>query len=103
MTVKNLSQLKRALSSGVPFEVVNHHIHPAYTGHVRVVHVMQTNGMYTYAYKDPGAYINSLNGGKGLWCPFGKASDWSFYESFIRFSIKGRAIMDIRLLEKGGE
>ena len=103
MTVKNLSQLKRVLASGAPFEIVSHHIHPEYTGHVRSVRIMQTNGMYTGMYGDPHAYINGLNSGKGLWCSFGKASDWTFCGDIIKLNLHGRPVMDIRLIGKDGE
>lgn len=100
MAVKNLSQLKKALASGTPFEITAHYMHPDYAGQVRVVQVMQTNGMYTGMYNDKAARINTLNGGKGLWCSFGKASDWSFDGEKISLSLRGRPIMDIKLIKK---
>ena len=100
MTVKNLAQLKRALASGTPFEITTHYMHADYTGQVRVAQVMQTNGMYTGMYNDPRHWISAANYGKGLWCSFGKASDWSFDGEKIGLQLRGRPIMDIRLIEK---
>lgn len=98
--VKNLAELKRALAAGVPFEVVEHFIHPDYTGQKRVVQKMQTNGMYTGIYGDPDAPLSKVNYGKGSWIDFGKASDWTFCNGLCQQHPNGRPIWSIRLLEQ---
>lgn len=92
MTIQNLSQLKKAINAKTPFVIVKHYIHPQYTGQKRVPHVLQTNAFYSIAVDDNPKYddngnplvselvlrTNLSNCGKGVYMPYGKASDWSF-------------------------
>ena len=98
MNIKNLSELKRALSTH-PFEIVEHFIKPDYTGQTRIVQVMQTNGMYSGIYNEPDAEISKQNYGKGSWIAFGKASDWTFFHGLCHQKHNGKSIWTIRVLE----
>ena len=75
--IKNLAQLKRALTVGTKFKMVNHW-HEDYIGQIRVVQGVQTNGIYSGIYGDPDNTLSKLNQGKGLWMAFGKAKEWHF-------------------------
>lgn len=97
--VNNLSQLKKALAAGVPFQIVEHFMHQDYTGQIRIVQKMQTNGMYTGIYGEPGHKVSMLNDGRGCWCSFGKASDWTFLNGLAQLKSRGRPIMTIRLIQ----
>jgi hypothetical protein len=85
MEIKNLSQLKRVLREGHDFIIVKHFIKPEYTGQIRKVNIMQTNGMYSIDsvnFKNP---INNANGGRGTWLEFGKAKDWKFENGLCEY------------------
>lgn len=116
MIVKNLTQLKKAIEARTPFEIVKHYIHP-YTGQIRVPNVVQTNGFYSVTRDDVKNEVNMFNGGKGVWMPYGKASDWKFDgESITAFTTRyeyktdnagvvyrdyhDEPVMTIRFLEK---
>lgn len=100
MEIKNLSQLKKALKDGHTFEIVEHFYHPEYAGQVRCVQVLQTNGMYTGIVGEPTSRISLLNGCKGSWCDFGKASDWVFENGLCKQSHDhGTPIWTIRVLD----
>lgn len=76
--VKNLSQLKKALTMGTKFVMVEHFIRPEFKGQKRIVKVVQTNGIYSAIDGEPDNPLSNVNYGKGLWLSFGKASDWTF-------------------------
>ena len=85
MEIKNLSQLKRVLREGHDFIISKHFIKPEYTGQIRKVNIMQTNGMYSIDsvnFKNP---INNANGGRGTWLEFGKAKDWKFENGLCEY------------------
>ena len=78
MEIKNLSQLKKAINAGLQFTIVKHYFHPEYTGHIRKPVTLQTNGFYSANIDDLAAGVPLANYGKGIWCAYGKASDWLF-------------------------
>lgn len=84
MTKFNLSQFKRAMKEGVPFEVVEHYIKPECKGNIRKAVKVQSNGMYTKNINEPvNSKWNSFNGGKGGWFEFGKASQYTYENEII--------------------
>lgn len=99
MEVKNFTQLKKALATHC-FEVVEHNVHPEYTGHVRFVAKMQTNGMYTHVLRNGDKAINGYNNGRGLWCEFGKAHDWELKGDLCTFFWRGNPVWTIRILDE---
>lgn len=82
LTIRNLSQLKKALTRGRAFEIVEQFVKPEMSGQIRRVEVVQTNGIYSHAIggcdAETQSMINNWNYGKGSWVSFGKASDWVF-------------------------
>ena len=82
LTIRNLSQLKKALTHGRTFEIVEQYLKPEMSGQIRRVEVVQTNGIYSHAVggcdAETQSMINAWNYGKGSWVSFGKASDWVF-------------------------
>ena len=97
--VKNLSQLKKALKNGTRYEVVEHFVHPKYTGQVRQATYVGTDVMYSRSVDDDS--INTLNGGHGIKTDFGKASDWAFCGGVCQLwdSRRYRPVMTLRVLE----
>lgn len=96
MEIKNLSQLKKAINSGHQFVILEHYIHPKYTGQIRKPIVTQTNGFYSADIDDIAAGIPLANSGKGVWLSYGKASDWQFDGNecilFTRYMRNGETI-----------
>jgi hypothetical protein len=78
MEIKNLSQLKKAINAGHQFVILEHYFHPKYTGHIRKPVTLQTNGFYSANIEDLAAGVPLANYGKGIWCDYGKASEWLF-------------------------
>lgn len=78
LPIKNLSQLKRAIREGRPFRIIEHYVHPEYKGQMREPGKVQTNGFYSKVVDNPFHSLNSVNGGKGSYVSYGKASDWIF-------------------------
>ena len=99
MEIKNLSQFKKAMQNGCIFEIVEHFIKPEYTGQIRCVQVMQTNGMYTGIAGNPNAEISKMNRGKGSWIEFGKAGDWTFPDGLCKQSTRGNPIWTLKVME----
>lgn len=98
MQIKNLSQLKRALSDRHKFQIIEHKNRPEWIGDIREVNIMQTNAMYTYSVKDQFKSINSLNQGKGSRLDFGKAKDWMFAGGLCTLA----GIWTIKVLDERG-
>ena len=98
LEIKNLSQFKKAMKDGHTFEIVEHFVHPEYTGQVRCVQKLQTNGMYTGIAGQPRHQVSQLNFGKGCWTTFGKASDWVFENDLCKMSCRGKPVWTIRVL-----
>jgi hypothetical protein len=78
MEINNLSQFKKAINAKTPFIIIEHYIHPQYTGTVRIPSVLQTNGFYSKAKDEPRNPQSLANNGAGVWMGYGKASDWEF-------------------------
>lgn len=76
--IKNLSQLKKAINNGASFKIIEHYIHPEYTGQIRKPNIIQTNGFYSIVPNDPKNEVTEANNGKGSWFEYGKVSDWKF-------------------------
>lgn len=76
--IKNLSQLKRVIEAGNCFTILNHKVHPEYTGQIRKPNIIQTNGVYTVIPGDRWHKISMMNERKGCWLAYGKAKDWEF-------------------------
>lgn len=118
MVIKNFTQLKRAIEARTPFDVIEHYMHPEYTGQKRIPNYVQTNGFYSVIRDNEKHECNSYNRGKGIRCDYGKAREnWEFngetvtllttrYESkfdgavFYRIPITEK-VMTIRFLDKG--
>lgn len=78
LTIRNLAQLKKAISAGHCFEIVNHYLHSDCTGQIREPTKVQTNGFYSRVYRDHTHKVSHCNGGLGYWMAYRKASDWEF-------------------------
>lgn len=101
MEIKNLSQLKKAVSNGACFKIVKHHIKPAYEGQTRKANKIQTNGMYTIVpnpQNETDMQVVNANRGKGSWVEFGKASDWVFENGICKQHFRGKEIWEIEFL-----
>lgn len=86
MTKFNLSQFKKAMKEGVPFEVVEHFIKPECKGAIRKANIIQSNGMYTKNINEPDNSVwNSYNGGKGGWTKYGKAKQYTYENEIITY------------------
>lgn len=77
MTIKNLAQLKKAIQMKQEFIIKNHRIEK-FIGQKRKPNVIQTNGFYSILPETPNDNLNQVNGGKGMWIDYGKASQWEF-------------------------
>ena len=101
MMVKNLSQFKKTMKEGKCFQIIEHFIHPEYSGTIRKPNIVQTNGMYTINPEKLDGKETLANYGKGCWMEFGKASDWKFNEDgTIEQMFRGKAIWKIRMMEE---
>ena len=96
----NFSQLKKRLSKGAKFEIVEHFLKPDWTGQKRVVKNTQTNGIYSAIDGDPDGELSNLNYGKGIWMPFNKASNWIFNSdgTITNINIRGAKAFTIKLV-----
>lgn len=95
MEIKNHAQLKRAITEGHEFTIVNHHIRPEYNGQRRKPNVIQTNGCYSVVPGDPEHKVSKANGGKGFWLDFGKAKDWKFEGNHCSYAPDGKDVWEI--------
>lgn len=77
MEIKNLSQLKKAIATGSIFVIKDHRV-SEFIGQKRKGNVIQTNAIYTIVPDEPENRINQVNGGRGSWLEYGKASAWEF-------------------------
>ena len=102
-SVKNLSQLKNALSSGSYF-IITYHRKLETIGQIRRVNIANTQGIYSTIPDDPSSSVSTANCGKGVWLAFGKASNWHFSDEgaslyFGKDHTPEQLIMTIKLLE----
>lgn len=80
MEIKNLSQLKKSIKIGTEFHIIEHYVRPEYNGQTRKISKVQTNGFYSIIKSEPEHKCSKANNGLGVWCSYGKASDWLFTE-----------------------
>ena len=110
--VKNMSQFKKAIGAITPYKVVEHYIHPEYSGQIRIPNVIQTNGFYSHIRDKRKNAFNCMNCGKGIWTDFYKAKDAQFckdgtivfYRRWKPYWAKEEIVepvMKIRFLEEG--
>ena len=94
-TIKNLSQLKKAIEEKRRFEIVNHYIKPEHIGQIRKPNIVQTNGFYSVMDEQPEHEISKANYGKGCWLDYGKASEWKFEDGICKF----KNVLDIKFID----
>lgn len=75
--IKNLSQLKKALTPGTVFEIVGH-FRPERIGQERLVTLANTAGFYSIIPDAPDSKITLGNNGKGSYLNWSKARFWKF-------------------------
>lgn len=73
--VKTHAEMKRRLQAKEKFKMLSS-IHEGFEGQVREPNVIQTNAIYSVIADDPEHKVSKMNGGKGCFMQFGKASDW---------------------------
>lgn len=98
MTVKNLNQFKKAMKDGYMFEIIEHFVHPDFTGQRRYVNEFHPTYIYTKVQKEH--KLNSYNNGKGIHMAFGKASDWVFCGGICQQKKNGKPILSLRVLDE---
>ena len=97
--IKNLSQLKKAITNKQQFQIVKHYLHEDFAGQIRTPNVIQTNGFYSIIEDDPSSPISTANFGKGYWCSYGKAGQYEFNDTGILFKLpNGKPCMEIAFL-----
>ncbi len=75
--IKNLAQLKRALTVGAEFEITSA-IRPDINKQLRQVKYADTTGIYSIRPDAPDDRITLANDGRGSYLDWGKAADWDF-------------------------
>ena len=88
LDIKNLAQLKRALTVGAEFEIKSHWKESSLNQR-RQVKYADTTGIYSIRPDAPDDKINSANGGRGSYLDWGKASDWEFKNGTCTLYNKG--------------
>ncbi len=86
--IKNLAQLKRALTVGTEFEIKSH-LRPEVINQIRQVKYADTTGIYSIRPDAPDDKISTANGGRGSYLDWGKASDWEFKNGTCTLYNKG--------------
>lgn len=89
VTVKNVSQLKKALQKGAEYRVIAHRVHPEYVGLVRVVNKVQTNCVYSKIKDQPEHRYSVINYGLGVRTDFLKPDNYEFGDTVKVFLDKG--------------
>ena len=98
-TIKNLSQLKKAIANKQQFQIVKHYMHEGFAGQVRTPNVIQTNGFYSIIADEPNSPITTANYGKGYWYEYGKADCYEFNNNSILCKCaNGKPIMEIAFI-----
>lgn len=90
MEIKNLNQLKKALTVGAHFHIISH-FSPECVGQVRKVASVNTQGIYTIVPDDPDANENFANNCKGSYLAWDEASDWDFTDGVCSRCKRGTA------------
>jgi len=80
--IKNLSQLKKKLITGVQFCITEHR-RAEVIGERRVVNCADTTAIYSLKLNESDLPIQQPNGGRGFYLPWGKASSWELREDGI--------------------
>ena len=88
MKIKNLSQLKKALTKGRKVLMIRHAMADS-VGLVREVNVVHTNGVYMTAYNQPEHRLSTCNGGKGSWCGYSQAKFYRLGDTVTLYSTPG--------------
>jgi hypothetical protein len=98
-TIKNLSQLKKAISNKQKFQIVKHFVHEGFAGQIRTPNVIQTNGFYSIIEDDPTSQITTANYGKGYWYGYESAACYEFNDNSILLKFKnGSPCMEIAFI-----
>lgn len=95
MEIKNLAQLKRAISSKQCFVIKQHFMKPECTGQTRQPNVIQTNGFYSIIKDNLDHEVSLANNCRGSWLPYGKAKDWTFTDGTCRYAPGGKPVWEI--------
>lgn len=102
--IRNLTELKRAITVGTEVKLVFHSVHPELQGLVRVVTKTQSNGFYSVIKNRPNHHCSVCNGGKGIWSDYGRSSEYSFSGSRVsrieKKCEKNRVLYILQVLEK---
>lgn len=77
--IKNLSQLKKALTPGRHF-VILAHCRPECVGERRKINIANTQGFYSIIPDDPLNRVATANGGKGSWLGWSKPPFWEIQD-----------------------
>ena len=75
--IKNLSQLKKRLTAGSEFEIIDH-CRQEYIGQTRRIILANTQGFYSIVPEEPDNRVSLGNGGKGSVLWWSKAPFWKF-------------------------
>ena len=86
--IKNLAQLKRALTVGAEFEITSH-IRPDISDQLRRVNYVDTTGIYSIRPDAPDDKITLANEGRGSYLQWGKAAEWDFKNDICTLYQKG--------------
>ena len=78
--IKNLSQLKKQLTEGMEFEILEHQ-RSENIGKIRRITAVNTQGIYSIVPAEPDCKDSLANSGKGVWCNWGSAASWEFNAS----------------------
>lgn len=80
--IKNLSQLKKALTVGTRFAIVEH-CKAEMVGQVRKVNYADTTGFYSIIPDAPDSKFSTVNRGRGSFFGWSNAPFWEFRENGI--------------------
>lgn len=80
--IKNLSQLKKKLTKGTDF-VITAHCRPEVIGEHRRINYIDTTGFYSIKPSELDTKVSIVNGGKGSYLGWSKASFWDFGEDGV--------------------
>ena len=97
--VKNLAHLKRLLQKDATYRITAHSIHPKYVGLIRVVNIVQTNGIYSTIKDQPEHPFSESNYGKGVYTPFEKANRYVFGNTVKVLDENGNIMYEFEVLE----
>lgn len=96
--IKNLSQLKKAINEKRHFIIRKHYVRPEYEGQERIPNVIQTNAFYSVVANEPENPVSLGNRGKGSFCEYGKASDWTFEDGVCKQNYFGKPLWEIEFI-----